>query len=114
MRFVEILFGIVILFNVFLLTMEQPNIEKIYNDYIDEKERLFRQELDKKKDDSKKYYRPSSTGMCSRKIYYETILRADKTNEATPRGKRIMRLGTVIHNELQKAFEFLKKKGSTI
>ena len=52
--------------------------------------------------------------MCSRKIYYETILRADKTNEATPRGKRIMRLGTVIHNELQEAFEFLKKKGSTI
>ena len=56
MRFVEILLGIVILTIVLLMAlkkkdmkMTQPNIEKIYNDYIDEKQRIFRQEMDKKK-----------------------------------------------------------------
>ena len=113
--------GIVILTIVLLMAlkkkdmkMTQPNIEKIYNDYIDEKQRIFRQEMDKKKRGDKKYYRPSSTGMCSRKIYYETIMRAEPTNEAKPRGKRIMRLGTIIHDDLQKAFEFLKKKDPNI
>jgi len=88
--------------------MKQPDIKQIYNNYIDEKSRLFREELDKKRKDGDKYYRPSSTGNCSRKIYYETILRAEHTNESKPRGKRIMRLGTIIHDDIQAAFKVLK------
>ena len=41
-------------------------------------------------------------------------MRAEPTNEADPRGKRIMRLGTIIHDDLQKAFKFLKKKDPNI
>ena len=87
------------------MKMTQPNIEKIYNDYIDEKQRIFRQEMDKKKRGDKKYYRPSSTGMCSRKIYYETIMRLEPTEEINAKTRRVFRLGDLVHLDIQKALE---------
>ena len=45
-------------------------------------------------------YKASSSGMCLRKIYFEAIEQAQAT---TPDAKslRIMRLGTVVHEEIQ-------------
>ena len=87
------------------------NIEDIINEYLDEEYKRKRKELDALKPEGKTYYKPSSSGMCSRKIFYETIEKADRTNESSKRGKRIMRLGTIIHEDIQKAFnKFTKEK----
>ena len=59
------------------------------------------------KTDSK--YRASSSGMCARKIYFESIEKAEPTNPADSKSMRIMRLGEVVHKDVQgmliKAFE---------
>ena len=81
------------------------NIELIFNEYLDEIHKIKRAELDSIKPKDKVYYKPSSSGMCSRKIYYDTIEKADRTNESSKRGKRIMRLGTIIHEDIQSAFD---------
>ena len=56
------------------------------------------------KTDSK--YRASSAGMCARKIYFESIEKAEPTNPADSNSMRIMRLGDVVHKDVQ---EMLKK-----
>ena len=78
------------------------NIEKIYNDYI------LSSRGNRKKED--KLYRASSSGMCSRKIYYESIEKAEPTNVANEKSQRIMRLGTIVHDDIQRAMVSLNKK----
>ena len=78
------------------------NIEKIYNDYI------LSSRGNRKKED--KLYRVSSSGMCSRKIYYESIEKAEPTNLANEKSQRIMRLGTIVHDDIQRAMVSLNKK----
>ena len=51
------------------------------------------------KTDSK--YRASSSGMCARKIYFESIEKAEPTNLADAKSMRIMRLGEVVHKDIQ-------------
>ena len=51
------------------------------------------------KTDSK--YRASSSGMCARKIYFESIEKAEPTNPADSKSMRIMRLGEVVHQDIQ-------------
>ena len=51
------------------------------------------------KTDSK--YRASSSGMCARKIYFESIEKAEPTNPADAKSMRIMRLGEVVHKDVQ-------------
>ena len=48
--------------------------------------------------------------MCSRKIYYESIEKAEPTNIANEKSQRIMRLGTIVHDDIQRAMEDLNKK----
>ena len=50
-------------------------------------------------------YSASSAGMCSRKIYYKSIERATKTEEINSKTMRIFRLGTLVHEDLQKALK---------
>ena len=51
------------------------------------------------KTDSK--YRASSSGMCARKIFFESIEKAEPTEADDPKGMRIMRLGTIVHKDIQ-------------
>ena len=79
------------------------NFEKIYESYIDsenEKNRLERYE------GREGFYKASSSGFCSRKIYYESVEKIEPTNPVEPKGKRIMRLGTVVHEDLQNALVY--------
>ena len=78
------------------------DISKIYSDYI-----LSKRRKTKKKDN---LYRVSSAGMCSRKIYYESIEKAEPTNIANEKSQRIMRLGTIVHDDIQRAMVDLNKK----
>ena len=84
--------------------MKSPiNFEKIYEDYIDQKNEENRLERYEGKES---FYRASSSGFCSRKIYYESVEKIEPTNPVEPKGKRIMRLGTVVHDDLQNALVY--------
>ena len=48
-------------------------------------------------------YRASSSGMCARKIYYETIEKAKPTEKINEKTMRIFRIGDLIHEDIQAA-----------
>ena len=74
------------------------NIEKLYNDYIALKnEENYKDRYEGKE----KYYHASGGGSCSRKLYYESIEQIEATNPVNERSNRIMRLGTIVHEDLQ-------------
>lgn len=76
------------------------DFEKLYQDYIDsenEKNRKARYE------GKESFYRASSSGFCSRKIYFESVAQVEVTNPTAMKGQRIMRLGTIVHDDLQRA-----------
>ena len=84
--------------------MKSPiNFEEIYESYIDSENEVNRQERYKGKES---FYRASSSGFCSRKIYFESVEQIEPTNPVEPKGKRIMRLGTVVHEDLQNALVY--------
>tara|TARA_R100000808_G_C2148349_1_gene156492 strand:- start:2823 stop:3095 length:273 start_codon:yes stop_codon:yes gene_type:complete len=81
-------------------------LSEIYNKAIENKRKKYREENPK----TDNRYRPSSSGMCARKIYFESIEKiepdtpqTDSEIKAYQKSQRIMRLGTVVHNEIQKA-----------
>ena len=93
--------------------MKNPiDIISIYNDHLLEISKKKREELDKIKPKDISYYRPSSAGMCSRKIYYETVLRVDVTNDIDERVRRLFRLGDMLHQDIQDSFHKIKKSDS--
>lgn len=69
----------------------------IYNNQIDKESKEYR--IKNPKTDSR--YRASSSGMCNRKIFFEAIEKATPTSTPNERSQRIMKLGTIVHNELQ-------------
>ena len=81
-----------------MLKNSPVDIEGIYEDYISKKneknklERYVGQEH---------YYHASSTGSCSRKIYFESIDKATPTDLPDNRANRLLRLGTVLHDDIQ-------------
>ena len=86
--------------------------QAIYNDYLLEISEKRREELNKTRPTDISYYRPSSAGMCSRKIYYETILRVEPTNTIDKRVRRLFRLGDLLHQDIQAAFHKIEKSDS--
>ena len=84
----------------------------IYNNYLLDISKRRDRKLDKTRPTDISYYRPSSAGMCSRKIYYETVLRADITNDIDKRVRRLFRLGDLLHQDIQAAFKKIEKSDS--
>jgi len=74
------------------------DIEGIYKDYISKKNEKNRTERYVGKEE---YYHASSAGSCSRKIWFESIQKATPTDEPDNRSQRLLRLGTIVHNDLQ-------------
>ena len=76
------------------------NIEKLYNDYI-----ILKNEGNYKEryEGKEKYYHGSSSGSCSRKNYFSSVEQIKPTNEADTRSNRVMRLGTIMHEDLQES-----------
>ncbi len=76
------------------------NIEKLYNDYITTKnEENYKDRYEGKE----KYYHASGGGSCSRKLYYESVEQVETTNPTNQDSNRILRLGTIVHEDLQNA-----------
>ena len=83
-----------------MLKNSPVDIEAIYEDYIskeNEKNKLERYV------GQEQYYHASSTGSCSRKIYFESIDKATPTDLPDNRSNRLLRLGTVLHNDIQES-----------
>jgi hypothetical protein len=72
--------------------------EQIYHEYLlhlNEENRKAR--YDGKED----WYHASGAGLCSRKLYFESIEKATPTNPPNKKSLRIMGLGTAMHKEIQ-------------
>ena len=89
--------------------MRPINIEKIYNEYLERQGEIALAEIRKVMPETDQYS-ASSSGMCSRKIYYKAIEKADKTEEIDNKTRRVFRIGSLIHQDLQDALESCKRK----
>ena len=87
------------------------DIEVIYNSYI---------EAENDKNVSSRYhgnegwYHASGAGSCSRKLYYESVAKAEPTNKLKARNRRVLRVGTILHNDLEDALNLYNKQVDNI
>ena len=81
--------------------MSKIDIIEIYSQYMEAKQK---ENTEKRYKGKERYYHGSGAGTCSRKLYYQSVERAKETNKPTERGNRIMRLGTIVHEDFEKAF----------
>ena len=83
------------------------DIESLYNDYIVAKnEENFKERYEGKEN----YYHASGGGSCSRRLYFETIEKAESTNPTNQDSNRILRLGTIVHEDFELCLRKLQGK----
>ena len=85
-----------------MLKSSPIDVKKIYNDYA-----LFQREQNRinRYEGNESWYHGSGAGSCSRKLYFESVEFARPTNEIERKSHRILRLGTILHDDFEKAFE---------
>ena len=85
--------------------MKSPfDLDKMYTDFIDKKNDENYQE---RYVGNEGWYKASSAGFCSRKMYYETIMKLKPVDKPNDSSKMKMRLGTIFHDEIQGALKSL-------
>ena len=80
------------------MTLKQHDLGQVYAQYLDaenEKNRLERY------DGKEHYYHASGSGTCSRKLYFQSVSKVEPTNLPNTKSMRIMRLGTILHKDIQ-------------
>jgi len=75
-------------------------IEEIYHDFIESEND---KNVEERYSGKKQYYHISAVGMCSRRLYFESIDQIKPTNKPNERSSRIMRLGSLVHEDIQNA-----------
>lgn len=83
------------------------DLKEIYNDYLTEKESINK--LNYKKKNPNKYYRASAAGHCFKKHWY-SINGYEGTSTGDDRSKRLLRLGTIVHEDIEKAIDWYDNK----
>ncbi len=86
------------------------DIEGIYRDYLDvkqEENRVARYE------GNENWYHASGAGSCSRKLYFESIEKIEPSNPIDERTKRLLRLGNVVHEDIQDSLTHVRTIIST-
>ena len=83
------------------------DLKEIYNDYLTEIESTNK--LNYKKKNPNKYYRASAAGHCFKKHWY-SINGYEGTSTGTDRSKRLLRLGTIVHEDIEKAIDWYNNK----
>ena len=82
-----------------MLSKNSPiDIEGIYREYIEdkqEKNRVARYE------GNESWYHASGAGSCSRKLYFQSVEQVEATNPIDDRTNRLLRLGNVVHEDIQ-------------
>ena len=83
------------------------DIEGIYRDYL-----LDANEINRKNryEGKENYYSGSGSGFCSRQHYYKCIAQEKKSNEPNSKSMRIMRLGTIWHDDMERALTSLPEE----
>ena len=76
------------------------DIEGIYNDYLDKKQEENRL---KRYSGKESWYHASGAGSCSRKLYFESVEKAEPSNPLDAKTKRLLILGNVVHDDFEKA-----------
>jgi len=74
--------------------------EDIYQEYLVHKNEENRKE---RYEGNESWYHASGAGFCSRKLYYESVEKAEPTNPPNKKSMRTMRVGTVLHQDIQDA-----------
>ena len=74
------------------------DIEGVYRDYLDLKQDENRKE---RYDGNEDWYHASGSGSCSRKLYFESVEKVETSNVRDDKTKRLLRLGSVIHDDIQ-------------
>ena len=74
--------------------------EQIYHEYL-----LYKNEQNRKEryDGKEGWYHASGAVFCSRKLYYESVEKAVPTNPPDEKNSRVMRVGSIIHEDIQNA-----------
>ena len=72
--------------------------EEIYHDYLIHKNSVNTEERYKGKEG---WYHASGAGLCSRKLYFESVEKTEPTNPPNKSSMRKMRVGTIIHEDIQ-------------
>ena len=83
-----------------MATISPIDIEGIYTDYLDKKQEENRL---KRYSGKESWYHASGAGSCSRKLYFESVEKAEPTNPLDSKTKRLLRLGNVLHDDFEKA-----------
>ena len=87
------------------------DITSIYNKFIKSQSEINRKELQDKYPKKGISYRASSSGMCSRKLYYESVMRLEPTEQIEDKVMRVFRLGDLVHTDIQQALvDSVKRK----
>ena len=82
-----------------MIKVQSPtDIEGLYNDYLDQKQEQNRKE---RYEGNEHWYHASGAGSCSRKLYFESVAMVEPTNDIDERTKRLLRLGNVVHEDIQ-------------
>jgi len=74
--------------------------EQIYHEYLNHKNEQNRKE---RYEGNESWYHASGAGFCSRKLYFESVEKAVPTNPPNEKSMRIMRLGSILHEDIQNA-----------
>ena len=82
------------------------DLKEIYNDYLTEIESVNK--FNYKKKNPNKYYRASAAGHCFKKHWYAMNNTEGKEIDKTT--KRLFRLGTIVHDDIQKAINWYDNK----
>ena len=72
--------------------------KEIYHEYLLHKNEENRKE---RYEGNEHWYHASGAGLCARKLYFESVEKVKPTNPANDKSLRIMRLGSVMHEEIQ-------------
>ena len=83
------------------------DLKEIYNDYLTEIESVNK--FNYKKKNPNKYYRASAAGHCFKKHWY-SINGYEGTSTGDDRSKRLLRLGTIVHEDIEKAIDWYDNK----
>ena len=83
------------------------DIEGLYNNYLDKKQEQNRKE---RYEGNEHWYHASGAGSCSRKLYFESVEMIKPTNEVDERTKRLLRLGNVVHEDIQNSLTHTRNR----
>ncbi len=87
------------------------DFEKIYEDFTKTENEKNRKE---RYEGQEQWYHASGAGSCSRKLYYETVEKAEPSNQIDKRSLRVLRLGTILHEDFGKALTMYNNMYNTM